>query len=71
MSTGLPRKEAEKQIGMVVEGAYTCKAAEELAAQHGVQTPITAAVSDILSGKISPTEVVTRLMQRHVKEEHL
>ena len=71
VSTGLSRKEAEKQIGMVVEGAYTCEAAKELALQHGVPMPITEAVFDILSGNISATEAVTRLMQRDVKEEHL
>jgi glycerol-3-phosphate dehydrogenase (NAD(P)+) len=71
MSTGLSRKEAENKIGMVVEGAYTCEAAKELAMQHGIQMPITEAVFDILTGDISATEAVTRLMQRHVKEEHL
>ncbi len=71
MSTGLSRKEAENKIGMVVEGAYTCEAAKELADQHGIQMPITEAVFDILTGNISATEAVTRLMLRDVKEERL
>jgi len=71
MSSGLSRKEAENKIGMVVEGAYTCEAAKELAMLHGIQMPITEAVFDILTGNISANEAVTRLMQRHVKEEHL
>lgn len=71
MSSGLPRKEAEHKIGMVVEGAYTCEAAKELALQHGIQMPITEAVFDILTGTISPNDAVTRLMQRNVKEERL
>jgi glycerol-3-phosphate dehydrogenase (NAD(P)+) len=71
LSTGLTRNEAEKKIGMVVEGAYTSTAAKELSVQHGIQMPITEAVFDILAGHISATEAVTRLMQRHVKDEHL
>ena len=71
MSAGLTRQEAEKQIGMVVEGAYTCVAAKELGSQHGVAAPITEAVYDMLAGTLSATEAVTRLMQRHVKEERL
>ena len=71
MSTGLSRKEAENKIGMVVEGAYTSEAARELAMQHGIPMPITEAVYDLLTGTISATEAVTRLMLRHVKEEHL
>ncbi len=71
MSTGLSRKEAENKIGMVVEGAYTCTAAKELAVQHGIPMPITETVYDILAGELSATEAVTRLMLRHVKEEYL
>jgi glycerol-3-phosphate dehydrogenase (NAD(P)+) len=71
MSNGLSRKEAEKQIGMVVEGAYTCVAAKELGAQNKVPMPITEAVFDMLAGTLSATEAVTRLMQRDVKDERL
>ena len=71
MSSGLSRPEAEKKIGMVVEGAYTCVAAKELAAQHKVAMPITEAVFDMLAGTLTATEAVTRLMQRDVKEERL
>ena len=71
MSSGLSRTEAEKRIGMVVEGAYTCAAAKELGARHKVPMPITEAVFDMLAGTLSATEAVTRLMQRDVKEERL
>ena len=63
--------EAEKQIGMVVEGAYTCIAAKELAQQRKISMPITEAVFDMLAGSLSATEAVTRLMQRDIKEERL
>jgi glycerol-3-phosphate dehydrogenase (NAD(P)+) len=71
MSSGLSRPEAEKKIGMVVEGAYTCVAAKELGAQHNVAMPITEAVFDMLAGSLTAAEAVTRLMQRDVKEERL
>jgi glycerol-3-phosphate dehydrogenase (NAD(P)+) len=71
LSTGLTAKEAERQIGMVVEGAYTCVAARELAMLHGVSMPIADAVFDLLAGTISATEAVSQLMRRNVKEEHL
>ena len=71
MSSGLSREEAEKRIGMVVEGAYTCVAAKELGANHKVPMPITEAVFDMLAGTLSASEAVTRLMQRDVKEERL
>ena len=71
MSTGVSRNEAEKQIGMVVEGAYTCIAAKELAQQRKISMPITEAVFDMLAGSLSATEAVTRLMQRDIKEERL
>ena len=71
MSTGLSRGEAEKRIGMVVEGAYTCIAAKELGQRHSISMPITEAVFDMLAGTLSATEAVTRLMQRDIKEERL
>jgi len=71
LSTGLTKVEAEKQIGMIVEGAYTCAAAKELSHRHNISMPIVAAVSDIVEGKIPASEAVSLLMQRHVKDERL
>lgn len=71
LSTGLSRSDAEKQVGMVVEGAYTCRAAHELSLKYGVPMPITEAVIDILDGKLLAPEAVSLLMQRDVKEERL
>lgn len=71
LSNGLTQAEAEKQVGMAVEGAYTCQAAYELAKLHGIDMPITEAIYGILEGSLSPADVVTKLMQRSSKEEHL
>lgn len=71
LSMGMSKKEAEKEIGMVVEGAYTCIAAKDLAAKKKVALPIAEAVCNILEGGLSPAEAVTWLMQRMVKNEGL
>ncbi len=71
LSAGLSRAEAEKQIGMVVEGAYTCQAARELAELHHIDMPITEAVYEILKGSLPPANVVSKLMQQGVREEHV
>jgi glycerol-3-phosphate dehydrogenase (NAD(P)+) len=68
---GLSFKEAEKKIGMVVEGAYTCAAALQLAEEAHIEVPITRAVYSILYENMSPTDAVKQLLQRAIKEEHL
>jgi glycerol-3-phosphate dehydrogenase (NAD(P)+) len=71
LSAGLSRTEAEKQIGMIVEGAYTCLAARELAELHHVDMPITEAVYEILKGSLPPADVISKLMQCSIREERL
>jgi glycerol-3-phosphate dehydrogenase (NAD(P)+) len=71
LSSGLTQKEAEKKVAMVVEGAYTCRAALSLAEKCGIPMPITQAVCDLLDGKLTPSEVTKSLMQRDIKEERL
>jgi glycerol-3-phosphate dehydrogenase (NAD(P)+) len=71
LSSGRTKIEAEKEIGMVVEGAYTCIAAKELAARNRILMPITKAVCDILEGKLTPEQAVRQLLRRHIKQERL
>ena len=71
LSTGMSGVEAEKEIGMVVEGAHTCTAAKELASRHHVPMPIVDTVSNILEGKTPVAEAVLLLMKRQIKDEHL
>ncbi|MGR3973721.1 MAG: NAD(P)H-dependent glycerol-3-phosphate dehydrogenase [Candidatus Rhabdochlamydia sp.] len=68
---GLSLEQAKEQVGMVVEGVYTCLSALELAEKSGIAVPITEAVYSILYGKISPHDAVKKLLQRTIKEEHL
>ncbi|HEX2579199.1 MAG TPA: NAD(P)H-dependent glycerol-3-phosphate dehydrogenase [Rhabdochlamydiaceae bacterium] len=64
-------EEAQKSVGMVVEGAYTCVAALQLAKKAGIPVPITEAVYAILYEKMNPRDAVKSLLQRAIKEEHL
>lgn len=68
---GLSMEEAQKKIGMVVEGAYTCLSAMQLAEQFQIEVPITQAVHSILYEDMNPSDAVKRLLQRAIKEEHL
>lgn len=71
LSQGYTPDAAKKEIGMVVEGAYSCKAALQLSKKLHIPMPITEAVMGILEGKLQPKEAVSRLMTRGVKEEYL
>jgi len=66
---GLPTDEALKEVGMVVEGVRTCKAAKELADKVGVEMPIVNEAYNVLfkGGKVS--ETVPKLMGRLKKNE--
>jgi glycerol-3-phosphate dehydrogenase (NAD(P)+) len=71
IAEGMSPEEAQKKIGMVVEGVYTCISALQLGEQMGVPMPITELVYKIIYEKMKPSEAVYTLMQRTIKEEHL
>lgn len=71
ISQGKTIEEAKQEIGMVVEGAYTCISALQLSQPINLPMPITEAVFQILEGKIEPQQAVGMLMQRTIKEESL
>lgn len=71
LTQGISAEEAKKQIGMVVEGAYTCVSALQLSKQKGVEMPITEAVHQIIYHSLKPLDAVNTLMQRTIKQEHL
>lgn len=66
---GIRAKEAIQEIGMVVEGYYTAKAACELADRYQVDMPISRAVYACLCGQLTPYEAIDRLMTRSPKQE--
>lgn len=66
---GFSYADAEKEIGMVVEGYYALEAAVALSQKHGIEMPITEAVYDIIKNGCSPDEAMQRLMNRDLKNE--
>lgn len=67
---GLPLEEILENMGMVVEGVATTKAAYELAQEKGIDMPITAAIYRVLFENARVDEVVEELMLRDRKAEH-
>ena len=54
---------------MVSEGVRTTGAALALGARHGLELPITAQMSTVLDGRVSPLEAVEILMGRRQRAE--
>jgi glycerol-3-phosphate dehydrogenase (NAD(P)+) len=71
MAEGLSPAQAKEAVGMVVEGAYTCVSALQLAKKAGIDVPITQAVYSIIYENMNPRDAVKSLLQRAIKEEHL
>jgi glycerol-3-phosphate dehydrogenase (NAD(P)+) len=71
MAEGLSPEEAKDAVGMVVEGAYTCVSALQLAKKAEIAVPITQAVYSIIYENLNPRDAVKALLQRAIKEEHL
>jgi len=64
-------EEAKKEIGMVVEGAYTAVSALELSKKHNIPIPISEGVHAIIYGGANPKDAVKTLLSRSIKEETL
>jgi glycerol-3-phosphate dehydrogenase (NAD(P)+) len=58
-----------QRIKGVVEGVPTTLSVMQLAQQHQVEMPITAAVNDVLFQNLDPIEAIARLMKRTPKRE--
>lgn len=69
LAAGLGLEDVLREIGMAVEGVGTTFAAAELAAQHGVEMPITHTLRRVLEGLVSPDQAVRELMQRDKSHE--
>ncbi|NGX60764.1 MAG: Glycerol-3-phosphate dehydrogenase [NAD(P)+] [Chlamydiae bacterium] len=71
IAEGKKPDQAKKEIGMVVEGAYTCRSAMQIAEKHEIEVPITEAVHKLIYEGYSPEEGLNFLLQRATKEEYL
>ncbi len=66
---GMKYEDAEREIGMVVEGYHALEAAVEMAKKYGVDMPITNAVYDVIINGKNLKETIVALMQRDIKNE--
>lgn len=66
---GFKLNEAIEQVGMVVEGAYTVKAAYDLMKKYDLEMPITAELYRVLYADKNAREAVNHLMTRRRKHE--
>ncbi|QBP41346.1 NAD(P)H-dependent glycerol-3-phosphate dehydrogenase [Paenisporosarcina antarctica] len=69
LGKGMQLDEVLEQMGMVVEGVRTTKAAYQLSKLHKVPMPITSALYAVLFEKVDPKQAVDQLMDRVKKHE--
>ncbi len=69
LGSGKSLDETLAQMGMVVEGVSTTKAAYQFAQKQQVEMPITSGIYEILFHGKEPKEVVENLMNRNKREE--
>jgi len=61
---------ARKEVAKTVEGVASSSAILEIAHRVGVEVPVIEAVADVVSGAISPTQALDRLMEITTKAEN-
>lgn len=69
LGSGKEIDEVLSQMGMVVEGIRTTKAAHQFAKKQGVEMPITTGIYQVLFEGKNPRDVVENLMNRSKREE--
>lgn len=69
MALGRGRQPDEALVAGVVEGVWTAPVLVRLAAEHGVEMPIAAAVAAVLAGQVEVEAAIGRLMSRPLKPE--
>lgn len=69
LGKGMKLEQVLEEMGMVVEGVRTTKAAYQLAQKYNVAMPITAALYDVLFTSKEPKVAVDELMNRMKKRE--
>ncbi len=62
-------KEAEKQVGQVVEGKHNAAQICAIAKTHQIEMPICEQINALLQGKVNARQAVVNLMSRPAKEE--
>jgi glycerol-3-phosphate dehydrogenase (NAD(P)+) len=71
LAAGQTLPQALASLGHVAEGVPTAAMALQRAVALGVELPITAAVVDVLQGRLTPADAMQRLMSRQSRAEAL
>jgi glycerol-3-phosphate dehydrogenase (NAD(P)+) len=69
LAQGKPLATIVAELGHVAEGVRCAPAVRMLAARHGIEMPIAAAVAGVLFDGDTPREMVTRLLARDPRDE--
>jgi len=69
LGKGMSVDEIVHSTRQVAEGVKSCESILELARAHDVEMPIVAAVAGVVSGKVSPQEMLFSLISRAAKPE--
>ncbi len=69
VAAGKTTKQAQAEIGQVVEGVQAAQAVHEVAAQLKVEMPICEQVFAVLYQNVAPAQAVKQLMSRELKSE--
>jgi glycerol-3-phosphate dehydrogenase (NAD(P)+) len=69
LARGRPLDEIVANLGHVAEGVHSAREAARLAKAHGVEMPVTDAVTAVLEARLTPAAAVERLLARESKRE--
>ncbi|OGA20645.1 MAG: glycerol-3-phosphate dehydrogenase, partial [Betaproteobacteria bacterium RIFCSPLOWO2_02_FULL_67_19] len=69
LARGRPLAEILAALGHVAEGVRSAREVRKLAAQEGVEMPVSDAVNAVLEARLTPTQAVAQLLARDPKEE--
>jgi glycerol-3-phosphate dehydrogenase (NAD(P)+) len=69
LAEGRSLDEAVAALGHVAEGVYSAATVLARAQALGLDMPITAAVVEVLQGRLAPAQAVARLMGRDARSE--
>lgn len=70
LARGLTLEQSLERIGSTAEGVNTTAMARRLAAQHGLEMPITEQVWRFIRQEATPQQLISELMMREVKAEY-
>jgi glycerol-3-phosphate dehydrogenase (NAD(P)+) len=69
LASGAPLADVLASLGHVAEGVGSAREVARMAAQRGIEMPITRAVCAVLDGALTAAEAVTALLERDSRSE--